>query len=107
MDFLVVVLCIQPEGSVHMFQLNDVFVLRKIYDVNLLVPIKNNKISNDALLLNGTASLIIEECTKADSVENLSSSVCDKFIDVDKNEIFDDILAYTKKLLSDGIIVER
>lgn len=90
-----------------MFKLNECFVLRKIYNVNLLIPVKNNKISNDALLLNDTASLVIEECAKADNVYDLASSVCDKFIDVDKNEIFGDILAYAEKLFSDGIIVER
>lgn len=90
-----------------MLKLNQCFVLRKLYDVNLLIPIKNNHISNDALLLNSTAALIIEECLHADSISSLSALVCDRFIDVDKNDIFNDIAAYIRKLLSDGIIVEE
>ena len=89
-----------------MFKLNECFVLRKLYDVHLLIPIKNNKISNDALLLNNTAALIIEKCSETTNIQSLASSVCDEFIDVN-NEIFDDIVAYIKKLMKDNIIIER
>lgn len=94
-------------GDMIMLELNGNFVYRKIFDVNLLVPIRKNDISNDTLSLNTTAGLIIQECSKAKDSDALALLLSEKFIDVNKEEIYLELKSYIENLISTGILIKR
>ena len=94
-------------GDMIMLELNGNFVYRKIFDVNLLVPIRRNDISNDTLSLNTTAGLIIQACSKAKDSDTLALLLSEKFIDVNKEEIYLELKSYIENLISTGILIKR
>ncbi len=89
-----------------MLSLNSDFVLRKIYNVNLLIPIRKNSIADDAISLNDTAALIIEICKNAESVHDAAMCAFEKFIDDDPNEVVPEMETYIESLIKEGIIIE-
>lgn len=90
-----------------MILLNEVFILRKIFDVYLLIPTKSNTVSNDVLSLNRTVAIIVQEGVHATDTHDLANLVCEKFTDIDRDEIMPEIESYIKSLISSGILVER
>ena len=90
-----------------MLELNGNFVYRKIFDVNLLVPIRKNGISNDTLSLNTTAGLIIQECSQTEDSDSLASLLSEKFIGTNREEIYLDLKSYIDNLISTGILIKR
>ena len=90
-----------------MLTLNNDFVYREIFGVRLLFPVRRNNISNDVLSLNETAGSIFEECSQSRNSHDLAMLLCEKFIDVDKEKVYAELKAYTEKLISIGLLIER
>ena len=90
-----------------MLTLNSDFVYRKIFDVNLLIPVRRNSISNDTLSLNNTAGVVFQECANANDAHSLAMLLCEKFIGVSKEEIYADLKTYIEDLISSGLLIEK
>lgn len=58
-----------------MIKINDSFVLRKIYERNILVPICANNAGNDPILLNSVACDIWKSAQNGISKDNLINEV--------------------------------
>jgi len=87
--------------------LNSAFVLREIYHVFLLVPIKRNEISKEVISLNSTAALILKKCRETDSVEKLAELVADEFVDIPREEIIDTLVPYINSLVRHKLIIKE
>lgn len=85
-------------------KINPAFVFRKVYDVNLLVPVRKNAISSDVISLNDTAALIFEDCEKSDSEQELAELLADRFVDVSREEVISMLVPYIRSLLEQGFI---
>lgn len=86
-------------------KINSAFVLREIYHVCLLVPVRRNEISKDVISLNSTAALIFKKCQNANSVEQLAEIVADEFVDMPKAEIINNIMPYINSLIEQKLII--
>lgn len=85
-------------------RINPAYVFRKIYDVNLLVPVRKNKISKDVISLNDTAALIFQKCDSTDSEQELAELLADRFVDVTQEEVLSELKAYIDSLVKQGFI---
>lgn len=90
-----------------MLFLNNDFVYRKIHEVNLLIPIKKNIISDDTIFLNETAALIFQLCNRAKNAHTLALLIFEKFIDADREEVLPELESYIQELISEKLIIER
>ena len=100
------ILCIK-KVVYKMIEMNQDFILRKIYHVYLLVPIKSNKISNDVMVLNESSAAIFQECSNVIDTHALAMKVAEKFIDIDVEEVVPEIESYVLDLIDVGLLVER
>lgn len=86
-------------------KLNQSLVLRKIYNVFLLIPIKRNNVTQDAIALNNTAAMIFQECENASSSYELAEIVAKKFNNASEEEIIEELKTYIDSLIEQGIII--
>ena len=88
-----------------MMRLNENFVLREIYDVYLLIPIKKNSISNDVVSLNKTSALIFKECSKFEDVHELVENLIRIFNVENDSSIEKELTLYIQEMINQGLIV--
>ena len=90
----------------NVLRLSADFVLRKIFHVSLLIPIRRNKVGNDVLYINDTVACVIETCDGSKNKDELVEFVVNKFNDDNKNEIRKDIEKLLLMLQEMGLIEE-
>lgn len=86
-------------------KLNPVFVLRKIYNIYLLVPIRKNNIANEAIALNDTAALIFQNCEQSKTSHELACTVASYFIDNTESEIVEILEPYINDLIKENYLL--
>lgn len=86
-------------------RINSVFVIRKIYNIYILVPIKNNTISNNVIHLNSTVALIFLNCNKFNDVDSLAKNLSYEFLDEDKEQIIKVLKSYINDLIEQKYIL--
>lgn len=91
--------------KVKIMKINQSFVLRKICNVFLLIPVKRNDITQDAISLNYTAAMIFQECKNALSSYELAKIVSGKFEDISEEEIMEELKFYIDSLIEQGLII--
>lgn len=90
-----------------MMRLNENFVLRKIYDVYLLIPVKKNFISNDAVALNKTSALIFKECSKFNNIPELVENLTKLFEVDNRTTVETELELYVKEMINQGLILKE
>lgn len=86
-------------------KLNPNFVLRFIHHLYLLVPIKRNPITKEAILLNNTAVMIFQNCERAQDPAQLAALLANQFCDVSPAEAQARLLPYIESLLENGFLL--
>lgn len=86
-------------------KINSVFVIRRIYNIYILVPIKNNTISNNVIHLNSTVALIFLNCNKFNDVDSLAENLSYEFLDEDKEQIIKVLKSYINDLIEQKYIL--
>lgn len=90
--------------NIESIQINPAFVLRTIYNVKFLIPVRKNTITTEAIHLNNTAALIFELCSLAKSPEELASIVAKQFVDIDEVTAKNRLLPYIISYIEQGIL---
>ena len=86
-------------------KINKNFKLREIRGHYLLVPIKNNPISNDVIALNLTAGLIFKNCSY-DNENDIITAIL-KYFDDTSSDDKKILLEYLQTVIRQGFIVRR
>lgn len=92
----------------NILKLNENFVLRKLFDVYLLVPIRRNSITKDAITMNKTAAMIFEEASKTNDVVELAELVLSHFCveDIELEKTKSILYEYIKTLITENLLVK-
>lgn len=93
------------DGKEVIMKQNPCFVLRFIHHLYLLIPVKRNSITKDAILLNKTAAMIFQNCESAQSAIQLADILAEQFTDVPPAEVKMHLLPYIENMIKEGFLL--
>ena len=85
-------------------KINSAFTLRHIYNMYLLVPVRRNGLTSEAIALNDSAALIFLHCEEAENARDLAEILSGFFTDEDKEAIVRQLTSYITSLIDQGFL---